>query len=131
MRSREISSVMIIQNLAQIKALFKDTWETIPGNSDTLVYLGGNEAGTHEYISKMLGKATIDKKSSGETRGRQGSSSRNYDVLGRELPYLIVKSSDAHKIHRTGTRSSGRSSGQAAVFNRYSVCPLALQPVSF
>ena len=85
MRSREISSVMIIQNLAQIKALFKDTWETIPGNSDTLVYLGGNEAGTHEYISKMLGKATIDKKSSGETRGRQGSSSRNYDVLGREI----------------------------------------------
>ena len=85
MRSREISSVMIIQNLAQIKALFKDTCETIPGNSDTLVYLGGNEAGTHEYISKMLGKATIDKKSSGETRGRQGSSSRNYDVLGREI----------------------------------------------
>ena len=85
MRSREISSVIIIQNLAQIKALFKDTWETIPGNCDTLVYLGGNEQGTHEYISKMLGKATIDKKSSGETKGRQGSSSRNYDVLGREI----------------------------------------------
>ena len=82
MRSREISSVIIIQNLAQIKALFKDTWET---NSDTLVYLGGNEAATHEYISKLLGKATIDKRSSGETRGRQGSSSRNYDVLGREI----------------------------------------------
>ena len=48
-----------------------------------------------------------------------------------ELPYLIVKSSDAHKKHRTGTRSSGRSFGQAAVLNRYSVCPLALQPVSF
>lgn len=85
MRSREISSVIIIQNLAQIKALFKDTWETIPGNCDTLVYLGGNEQGTHEYISKMLGKSTIDKKSSGETRGKQGSSSRNYDVLGREI----------------------------------------------
>lgn len=85
MRSREISSVIIIQNLAQIKALFKDTWETIPGNCDTLVYLGGNEQSTHEYISKLLGKATIDKKSSGETRGRQGSSSRNYDVLGREI----------------------------------------------
>ena len=85
MRSREISSVIIIQNLAQIKALFKDTWETIPGNSDTLVYLGGNEASTHKYISELLGKATIDKKSSGETRGRQGSSSRNYDVLGREI----------------------------------------------
>lgn len=85
MRSREISSVIIIQNLAQIKALFKDTWETIPGNCDSLVYLGGNEQSTHEYISKLLGKATIDKKSSGETRGRQGSSSRNYDVLGREI----------------------------------------------
>ena len=85
MRSREISSVIIIQNLAQLKALFKDTWETIPGNCDTLVYLGGNEQSTHEYISKLLGKATIDKKSSGETKGRQGSSSRNYDVLGREI----------------------------------------------
>lgn len=85
MRSREISSVIIIQNLAQIKALFKDTWETIPGNCDSLVYLGGNEASTHKYISELLGKATIDKKSSGETRGRQGSSSRNYDVLGREI----------------------------------------------
>ncbi len=85
MRSREISSVIIIQNLAQIKALFKDTWETITGNCDTTVYLGGNEQSTHEYISKLLGKATIDKRSSGETRGRQGSSSRNYDVLGREL----------------------------------------------
>jgi type IV secretion system protein VirD4 len=71
--------------LAQIKALFKDTWETIPGNCDTLVYLGGNEQSTHEYISKLLGKSTIDKKSSGETKGRQGSSSRNYDVLGREI----------------------------------------------
>lgn len=85
MRSREISSVIIIQNLAQIKALFKDTWETIPGNCDTLVYLGGNEQSTHKYISELLGKGTIDKQSSGETRGRQGSSSRNYDVLGREL----------------------------------------------
>lgn len=85
MRSREISSIIIIQNLAQIKALFKDTWETIPGNCDTLVYLGGNEQSTHEYISKLLGKATIDKKSTGESRGRQGSSSRNYDVFGREI----------------------------------------------
>lgn len=85
MRSREISSVIIIQNLAQIKALFKDTWETIPGNCDTLVYLGGNEQSTHKYVSELLGKGTIDKKSTGETRGRQGSSSRNFDVLGREL----------------------------------------------
>lgn len=85
MRSRRISSIIIIQNLAQIKALFKDTWETITGNCDTLVYLGGNEKSTHQYISEMLGKSTIDKRSTGETRGVHGSASRNYDVLGREL----------------------------------------------
>ena len=85
MRSRRISSVIIIQNLAQIKALFKDTWETITGNCDTLVYLGGNEKSTHQYISELLGKSTIDKRSNGETRGVHGSASRNYDVLGREL----------------------------------------------
>lgn len=85
MRSREISSIIIIQNFAQLKSLFKDTWETIPGNCDTFIYLGGNEQSTHKYVSELLGKGTIDKKTSGETRGRQGSSSRNYDVLGREL----------------------------------------------
>lgn len=85
MRSREISSVIIIQNFAQLKALFKDTWETIPGNCDTFIYLGGNEQSTHKYVSELLGKGTIDKRSSGETKGRQGSSSRNYDVLGREI----------------------------------------------
>ena len=85
MRSREISSIIIIQNFAQLKALFKDTWETIPGNCDTFIYLGGNEQSTHKYVSELLGKGTIDKKTTGETRGRQGSSSRNYDVLGREL----------------------------------------------
>ena len=82
MRSREISSIIIIQNFAQLKALFKDTWETIPGNCDTFIYLGGNEQSMHKYVSELLGKGTIDKKSSGETKGRQGSSSRNYDVLG-------------------------------------------------
>ncbi len=85
MRSREISSVIIIQNLAQIKAMFKETWETIPGNCDTLVYLGGNEQTTHKYVSELLGKGTIDKDSSSETRSRNGSSSHNFDVIGREL----------------------------------------------
>ena len=85
MRSREISSIIIIQNLAQLKSLFKDTWETVPGNCDTFIYLGGNEQSTHKYVSELLGKGTIDKRSSGETKGRQGSSSRNYDVLGRDL----------------------------------------------
>ena len=54
----------------QLKALFKDTWETIPGNCDTFIYLGGNEKSTHKYVSELLGKGTIDKKSSGETKGR-------------------------------------------------------------
>ncbi len=85
MRSREISSVIIIQNFAQLKALFKDTWETIPGNCDTFIYLGGNEQSTHKYVSELLGKGTIDKRTNGETRGRQGSASRNFDVVGREL----------------------------------------------
>ncbi len=85
MRSREISNVIVVQNIAQIKELFKDGWETIPGNADTLVYLGGNEQSSHKYISELLGKSTIDKRSNGETLGKRGSSSRNYDVLGREL----------------------------------------------
>ena len=65
--------------------MFKDDWESLTGNCDTLVYLGGNEQGTHKYISKLLGKYTIDKKSHGETKGSHGSSSNNYDVLGREI----------------------------------------------
>lgn len=85
MRSREISSIIIIQNMAQIKALFEKTWENITGNCDTLVYLGGNEWDTMKYISELLGKKTIDKRSYGQTRGMQGSSSRNEDTLGREL----------------------------------------------
>ena len=84
-RSREISCNIIIQNIAQLKELFKDSWENIVGNCDTLIYLGGNEQGSHKYISEMLGKETIDKRSSGQTLGEKGSSSRNYDVLGRDL----------------------------------------------
>lgn len=85
MRSRDISCNIILQNLAQIKALFKDTWETVTGNCDAFVFLGGNEQSTFKYVSEMLGKLTIDKKSTGETKGSHGSSSSNYDVLGREM----------------------------------------------
>ena len=85
MRSREISSIIIIQNIAQIKKLFDKTWETIPGNCDTFVYLGGNEADTQKYVSEQLGKATIDKRTNGQTLGAHGSSNRNFDTLGREL----------------------------------------------
>ncbi len=85
MRSRNISCSTIIQNMAQIKELYKDSWETIPGNSDTLLYLGGNEASTHKYISEALGKSTIDTKTHGQTTGRSGSYSTNFQMSGREL----------------------------------------------
>jgi type IV secretion system protein VirD4 len=88
MRSRGISASIIIQNLAQLKTMFKadkDMWETVMGNCDTLLYLGGNETSTHEVISKMLGKATIDTRSYGLSRGRNGNYSTNKQVIGREL----------------------------------------------
>ena len=85
MRSRRISVSIIIQNMAQLKALFKDSWENITGNCDTLLYLGGNEQRTHEYISKMLGKETIDTRTRGITKGQHGSSNTNYQNAGREL----------------------------------------------
>jgi len=85
MRSRNISASTIIQNLAQIKELYKNSWETIPGNSDTILYLGGNESSTHEYISKALGKGTINTKTHGQSKGRSGSWSTNFQTSGREL----------------------------------------------
>ena len=85
MRSREISVSIIIQNLAQLKALFKDNWESIVGNCDEFLYLGGNEQSTHEYVSKLLGKATIDTNTYGKSQGKSGSYSTNYQQSGREL----------------------------------------------
>ena len=85
MRSRSISASVIIQNMAQIKELYKDSWETIPGNCDSILYLGGNESSTHKYVSEMLGKATIDTKTHGQTKGKSGSYSTNFQMSGREL----------------------------------------------
>lgn len=85
MRSRRISVSIIIQNMSQLKALFKDSWESVVGNCDTFLYLGGNEQATHEYISKMLGKETIDTRTRGITKGQHGSSNTNYQNTGREL----------------------------------------------
>lgn len=85
MRSREISVSIIVQNISQIKALFKDSWESIIGNCDSLLYLGGNEASTHEYLSKALGKETLDTNTYGQTKGRSGSYSTNWQQAGREL----------------------------------------------
>ncbi|MBQ7896021.1 MAG: type IV secretory system conjugative DNA transfer family protein [Oscillospiraceae bacterium] len=85
MRSRNIMSTIILQNISQLKALFKDDWEGIIGNADSFIYLGGNEASTHKYISELLGKETIDTKTSSQSKGRNGSFSQNFQQTGREL----------------------------------------------
>ena len=85
MRSREISVSIIIQNMAQLKALFEKQWESIVGNCDEFLYLGGNEQSTHEYVSKLLGKETIDTNTYGQSKGRSGSYSTNWQITGREL----------------------------------------------
>ena len=85
MRSREISVSIILQNLAQLKALYEKEWESIAGNCDEFLYLGGNEQSTHEYVSKLLGKETIDTNTYGQSKGRNGNYSTNYQATGREL----------------------------------------------
>jgi type IV secretion system protein VirD4 len=85
MRSRNISASIILQNLAQLKALFEKRYESIIGNCDSFLYLGGNEYSTHEYVSKLLGKATIDTNTYGRTSGYQGHYSTNWQLSGREL----------------------------------------------
>lgn len=85
MRSRLIFVSIIIQNLAQIKGLYKDSWESIVGNCDTLYYLGGNEQSTHKFMSEYLGKETLDTNTYGKSSGRSGNYSTNYQQAGREL----------------------------------------------
>ena len=86
MRSRNISVSIIIQNIAQLKALFEKQWESILGNCDEFLYLGGNETGTHKMIAESyLGKQTIDTNTYGKSTGRSGNYSTNYQITGREL----------------------------------------------
>lgn len=85
MRSREISVSIILQNLAQLKALFEKQWESIVGNCDEFLYLGGNEQSTHKYVSELLGKETLDTNTYGQNRGHNGSYSVNWQQAGREL----------------------------------------------
>ena len=85
MRSMEISANVIIQNLSQLKKMYKDSWENVLGNCDSLLFLGGQEPTTLEHISKTLGKETIDTRSQNRTRGKNGSTSENDGILGREL----------------------------------------------
>ena len=85
MRSREVSVSIILQNLAQLKALFEKQWESIVGNCDEFLYLGGNEQSTHKYVSELLGKETIDTNTYGRSFGSHGSYSTNDQIAGREL----------------------------------------------
>ena len=85
MRSRGVFVSIILQNLAQLKALFEKQWESIVGNCDEFLYLGGNEQSTHKYVSELLGKETIDTFNTGESRGREISHSLNYQKLGKSL----------------------------------------------
>lgn len=85
MRSRNIMSTIVLQNISALKALFKDDWEGLMGNADTLVYLGGNEQSTHKYISEMLGKETIGTRNQSISKGSHGSTSTSHQQTGREL----------------------------------------------
>lgn len=85
MRSREVSVSIILQNLAQLKALFEKQWESIVGNCDEFLYLGGNEQSTHKYVSELMGRASINIDTYGKSTGHSGSYSTNYQLGGREL----------------------------------------------
>lgn len=96
MRSRNISACIIVQDLARTRAMFKDSWEAILANCDTLIYLGNNEKETFKYLSEILGEKTIEKRSIGESYSVNDSSSRNYDILGRKL----MLESEVRKLKR-------------------------------
>jgi type IV secretion system protein VirD4 len=85
MRSRGVSVSIIIQNMAQLKKLFEKEWESITGNCDSFIYLGGNEQSTHEYVTKLLGKETIDTNTYNHSWGTRGNYTTNYQITGREL----------------------------------------------
>ena len=107
-RSREISSCLVLQAKSQLKAIYKDNADTIIGNMDSQVFLGGSEPTTLKDLSEALGKETIDTFNTSDTRGNSPSYGTNYQKLGKELLHLFVKSSVAQSENsRTGTRSTG------------------------
>ena len=85
MRSRGIFCSIIVQNMAQLKAMYKDDWESLVGLCDEFLYLGGTEKETHKYVSELLGKETISTTSYNQSKGRSGSYSINHQQSGREL----------------------------------------------
>lgn len=94
-RSREISAHIIVQTQSQLKAVYKDHAETIIGNCSCVLFLGGKERSTLKEISETLGKETIDLFNTSDTRGSQRSMGVNYQKLGKDVPYLLMKSSAA------------------------------------
>ena len=92
-RSREISASIILQSKSQLKAIYKDNADTIEGNCDTTLFLGGKEKTTLKEIAEILGKETIDLYNTSDTRGSQRSYGMNYQKTGKDMPYLLMKSS--------------------------------------
>lgn len=85
MRSYKISCTIVLQTVGQLKSNYKDDWETILGNCDTKIYLGGDDKGTTEYVSGILGKGTITTMSRGRSMGKSGSSNKNFQSQARDL----------------------------------------------
>lgn len=85
MRSRGIFCSIIVQNIAQLKSMYKDSWESLVGPCDEFLYLGGNEQGTHKYVSELIGKETVETTSRSLSRGRSGSSSTSHQQTARDL----------------------------------------------
>ncbi len=109
-RSREISASIILQSKSQLKAIYKDNADTIEGNCDTTLFLGGKEKTTLKEMAEILGKETIDLYNTSDTRGTSQSYGLNYQKTGKDMPYLFVKSWLPNtKINRTGTRSADDS----------------------
>lgn len=121
-RSREISAHVIVQTQSQLKAVYKDHAETITGNCSSVLFLGGKEQSTLKEISAMLGKETIDTFNTSDTRGNQRSYGLNYQKLGKDMPYLFVKSwLPKTKINGTGTRSADNSANHVFSISFYLV----------
>ena len=109
-RSREISACLVLQAQSQLKALYKDNMDTIIGNCDASLFLGGKEETTLKSWNSLLGKETIDMYNTSVTKGNQESHGQNFQKLGKDMPYLFVKSwLPKTKINRTGTRSADNS----------------------
>lgn len=121
-RSREISAHIVVQTQSQLKAVYKDHAETIIGNCSCVLFLGGKERSTLKEISETLGKETIDLFNTSDTRGSQRSMGVNYQKLGKDMPYLFVKSwLPKTKINRTGTRSADNSANHVFFISFYLV----------